>query len=311
MIRQVIQYAIVVSVLAFLVGLLTLNYSAAAVLILGAALAWPAVKLARFLAARWRRILLPLFFAVSIAACLLYTRYLVPLYLSADFSPPLISGYHLTISSPDWGSGVFLLKETVSINPKWAEFTHETSLPSSIDLPERKVTSRDIGLFTREVKITPGQPDPSGEVMITLPDGSTFKGAICSFSCDSISIQLEDAPRGSFLAARDAENIKTHPYVDTETISWSVIDLGQGITFAFVRPPFNYVRPIIAPLLGVTALNQWLLGILGSVFTLVITPILRPLILSTAQKSFSPWLDKRRSAKGAKDANGPEEDREQ
>ena len=301
MIRQVIRYGIAVCVLAFLVGLLTLNYFDAAVLILGAVLAWPLVRLVRFLIANWRKVLLPLFFALAIAACLLYTRFLAPLYFSTLPSPPIINGYHLTISIPDWGSGVFLIKETVNINPQWAELNHQTALPSSIDLPERKVTSRDIGLFTREVRIIPGQPDPSGEVMITMPNGSTFKGTMCSFSCGKISIELIDAPKGSFLTARDAENIKEHPYVDTETISWSVIDLGQGITFAFVRPPFNYVRPIIAPLLGVTALNQWLLGILGSVCTLVVTPILRPLILSTAQKSFGSVLDKRRGANKEKD----------
>ena len=301
MIRQVIRYGIVAAVLAFVAGLLSLNYYAAAVLVLGAALAWPAVRLIRFLARRWKKLLLPLFFALAIAACLLYTRFLAPLYFSAIPSQQMINGYHLTVSNPDWGSEVFLLKETVILDPKWMEYTHETTLPPSIDLPERKVTSNNIGLFTREVRISPGQPDPSGEVIITMPDGSTFKGPMCSFSCAKADIEMLDIPKGSFLAARNAENIQEHLFLDTETITWSVIDLSQGVIFAFVRPPFNYVRPIIAPLLSVTALNQWLLGILGSIFTLVITPILRPVILSTAKKSFSAWLDKKRDGNKKKD----------
>jgi hypothetical protein len=301
MIRQIIRYGIVVTVLAFVAGLLSLNYYAAAVLLLGAALAWPAAWLIRFLARRWKKLLLPSFFALAIAACLLYTRFFAPLYFSALPSQQMINGYHLTISNPDWGSEVFLLKETVILDPQWMEYTHETTLPASLDLPERKVTSSDIGFFTREVMISPGQPDPSGEVIITMPDGSTFKGPMCSFSCDKADIELLDIPRGSFLAARNAVNIQEHFFLDTETISWSVIDLSQGITFAFVRPPFNYVRPVIAPLLSVTALNQWLLGILGSIFTLVITPILRPVILSTAQKNFSAWLDRRRGGNKKKD----------
>jgi len=185
----------------------------------------------------------------------------------------------------------------VVINPQWAQYHRETDIPSSVDLLEREVTSTNVGLLTREVRIVPIQVDSSGDATITLPDGRTLKGSICSFSCENIDVELHDAPKGSFLAAKDAEKIQKYPYIDTETVSWSVINLKQGIIFAFVPPPFHHVRPIIEPLLGASALNQWVLGILGLIGTILITPIVKPVILTTAQKTFGSWLDRQSGAK--------------
>ena len=297
MFLQVIRYGFAVLVLAFLIGLLTLNYSALAALILGAVISWPVVRLLRFIVTNWGRISLPVIIALGLVGCILYVLFLLPLFLTPNPFPPLINGYHLTINNPNWESGVFSIKETVFINPQWVEYYHETDLPPSVDLPEREVTSTKIGLLTREVRIIPVQADPTGGVAITLPDGSTLKGTVCSFSCGPINIEIHDAPKGSFLSARDSDKIQKVSSVDTEAVSWSVFSLEGGITFAFVPPPFNYMGPIIEPLAGVSALNQVVLGILGLISTLLITPILKPVILAAAQKSFGPWLDKRSGAK--------------
>ena len=306
MIRQAMRYILVVLVLAFLFELLTLNYSAIEAVLIGAVISWPLVLLFRFLVANRRRVFLPIFFILSLGACFLYARLLLPLYLAANPSPPLINEYRLTISNPDWQSGIFSIREAVSINPQWTDFNHEPDLPATVDLPGREVTSTRIGLFTWQVRIMPDEADPSGEAEITLPDGHILKGTICTYTCEKIDVELNDAPKGSFLAARNAENIHRYPYIDTETISWSVINLDQGITFAFVPPPFNFVRPIIDPLLGVAALDQWLLGILGTVCTLVVTPVVKPLIQEAARKRFGPWLEKRPGAKKAQEVKASE-----
>jgi hypothetical protein len=109
-------------------------------------------------------------------------------------------------------------------------------------------------------------------------------------------------PQGSFLAARDATDIQKHPYVGTETVTWSVLNLEDELTFAFIPPPFQYVRPIIQPLIGASTLNQWVLGIMGLIGALVISPIVKPVILSTAQKRFAAWLEKRSGEKGSEPA---------
>ncbi len=297
MFLKVTRYSTAVLVLAFLLGLLTLNYSAIAAVIIGAVLAWPCVRLVRIIIANWKRISLPVIVILSILACSLYAIFLFPQFLSPEPPPPLINEYHLTINSPDWQAGVFSIAETVVINPQWVQYHHEPEIPPSVDLPAREVTSTNVGLLTRQVKVTPGRADPSGNTAITLADGRILKGAICSFSCGNIDAKISEAPAGSFLAARNAGKIQKAASAQAETVSWSGFSLDQGITFAFVPPPFNFMGPVIAPLAGVSALNPGILGILGLIGTLLLTPILKPLILEVAEKSFGPWLDKRADAK--------------
>lgn len=122
-------------------------------------------------------------------------------------------------------------------------------------------------------------------------------------SRDTRLVLLRDAPRGSFLAAKNAEKMEKHPYMDTETVSWSVMDLEEGITFAFVPPPFHYIRPMIEPLLGVSGLNEWVLGILGLSGSILLTPIVKPVLLSIAQKRFGSWIDQHFEAKVRADTN--------
>src|SRR3990172_2845181 len=270
MFRHVMGYAIAMLVLAFLVGLVTLNYSAVAALMLGAVISWPVVRLIRFITTNRTR---TLFAVVSILAICFYSALVLWFFapglgLVGNRPPPaLINEYYVTIDHSNWQSGIFRIKETVVINPEWVEYYRETNIPTNVDLPEREVASTNVGLLTREIKIIPIQADSSGNGMLALPDGRTLKGSICSFSCKKIYVELHDAPKGSFLAAKDAEKVQKYPYIDTETISWSVINLKQGIAFAFVPPPFHYLRPILEPLLGASSLNQWILGLLGLIGT--------------------------------------------
>ena len=284
MIRQIIQYIVTALVLALLIGLLSLNFIAAAAVAIGAVLAWPLYWLVRSIIANWARVMLPVIILLSLAGCVFYGLYFFPMFLSAVPAPPLINGYYLTITNPDWKAGVFTIKETVVINQDWISFYHATGLPQSVDLPERKVRSTSLGLLARQVKIMPDQVGPSGEAAITLPDGRILKGDICSLTCGKIVIVLHDVPSGSFLAAKDADDIQEAPYIHTETVSWSVLDPDQGITFAFVPPPFNVVRPVIEPLLGVSSLDQWLLGILGLLSTLLVSPFVKPVLVRAGQK---------------------------
>ena len=300
MIRQIIQYIVTALVLALLIGLLSLNFIAAAAVAIGAVLAWPLYWLVRSIIANWARVMLPVIILLSLAGCVFYGLYFFPMFLSAVPAPPLINGYYLTITDPDWKAGVFTIKETVVINPDWISFYHGTGLPQSVDLPERKVRSTSLGLLARQVKIMPDQVGPSGEAAIALPDGRVLKGGICSLTCGKIVIVLHDVPSGSFLAAKDADDIQKAPYINTETVTWSVLDPDQGITFAFVPPPFNIVRPVIEPLLGVSSLDQWLLGILGLISTLLVSPFVKPVLVRAGQKIIGAHPDDRSAAEDRK-----------
>ena len=297
MFLKVTRYSTAVLVLAFLSGLLALNYSAIAAVIIGAVLAWPSVRLVRSIIANWKRISLPVIVVLSILGCSLYAIYLLPQFLSPEPPPPLINEYQLTIDSPDWQAGIFSIAETVVIDPQWVEYHHEPEIPTSVVLPAREVTSTHIGLLAREVKIRPGQADASGNTAITLADGRILQGGICSDPCGNIEVKIHDAPAGSFLAAWNAGKIQREASAQAETDSWSGFSLDQGITFSFVPPPFSFMGPVIAPLAGVSALNPGVLGLLGLIGTLLLTPILKPLLLEAAEKSFGPRLDKRAGAK--------------
>ena len=138
----------------------------------------------------------------------------------------------------------------------------------------------------------PDQAGPSGEAVITLPDGRTLKGGLCSLSCGAINIEIQDAPAGSFLAAKGAKAMQELRLSNREAISWSGTSLDQGITFAFVPPPYSIVQPILQPLVGLSALDQWLLGIFGLLATLLIAAILNSELLAVPQNLPDSWLDK-------------------
>ncbi len=298
MLRRITTLVIAMLILAILVGLLALDYSAGAAVAVGVlaslALWWLAARLWGSARAVRSRPALAIgcisTLCVSLLASFLWIRWPFRLYMATAPEPPLVESYQVTIQRADGKSGDFLIKETVTINPKWVEYAKAENVPPTVELPERKVTSADVGLLTREVRITPVQANSSAVAVLTLPDGRTLTGRMC-YSCENASVTWRDAPSGSFLGAKDAEGVQKYPYLNTETVSWSVINLEQGVTFAFVPPPFQYVKPVIQPLLGASSLDKWVLGILGLVGTLVISPIVRPVISSALQKRFGSWFE--------------------
>ena len=237
-----------------------------------------------------------LFTLVLLSVSVLATLTLLP---GAPF-PPLIDGYHLKIDGSTTASGAFTITEAVDINQEWVARSAKTDIPPAVELPPRQVTSANAGFLAKEVRIDPLQADASGDVSITLPDGRILTGRLCS-SCESTAIELQDVPQGSFLAARDADNVEKHPYVGTETVTWSVLDLREGIRFAYVPPPYQYLRPLLQPLIGASTLNQWVLGLAGLIGTLVVSPIVKPMLLTALQKKIEEWLAKLFGKKDKKD----------
>jgi len=189
---------------------------------------------------------------------------------------PLVQKYHVVIKPVSFQAGTFIAKETITIYPD-----------IEINLPERQITDNPRGLVLREISFL-----PIGTEELQLPDGTPLSWPLCGDSCPESTIELFDFPKDSFYAAKGAEGLTALPYIDTEEITWSTHNIDNGIVFAFFPPPFQYVRPIIEPFIGQFSVSKYLLGFFGFIGTIVITPIVKPVVTDKLQKKFSNWLEK-------------------
>jgi len=151
----------------------------------------------------------------------------------------------------------------------------------TINPPVRHVTGTNKGLLLIEVSIVPLQDAPIRK-----------RAVLRTRTCRNASVEVRDLPIGSFYAARDSEDLKQYPYIDTETIVWSARSLERGIAFAYIRPPFQHMRSILRPFIGVSSLSQWIIGLLGFIGAIVVTPLVKPVLLDVAKKRFKSWIEK-------------------
>jgi len=259
--------AILVSTLLFV------SYSACFFLVLGVLLAWAARRLLRLTANR-RGIrfmiigaLLALLTCFSSYFMLLPTRPQPPLAL-------LVEEYEITIEP---------VKPNLSEFQVWEEAILSASFPEektwSVSPAVRQIKGRNRGFVLKEFSIAPLENAPLGGAVLRTDE------------CRSSNVELRDFPIGSFYAARDAENLIRYPYVDTETITWSIRNLGRGIVFSYVPPPLRHFRPILAPFMGATSLSEWLIGLLGFIVAVAVIPIIRPVLLDIARKKLKSWVE--------------------
>jgi hypothetical protein len=260
-------------------SLLFVNYSAWGFLVLGFLLAWPAKTLLRLAANRmrtwgneqWFRLI-----AILVALLAMVASQLV----FWPFAPPMppvvfVKEYRVAIEAIESNLSEFQAREqAILFSPSDEEKTW------TVTLPARQVTGANRGLLLRELSIAP------------LQNASLSGVVLRTDTCSSASAELTDFPRGSFYAARDAEKLKRYPYVDTETITWSIRSLRRGVVFSYILPPFQHLRPILAPFIGVTSLSQWVIGLLGFIGAIALTPIVKPVLLEIAKKRFKSWMEK-------------------
>lgn len=190
--------------------------------------------------------------------------------------PPLVNGYQLTILHVK--DNKFILREKVLPpfynNEFFGEYDKQTP-----QFFEREVFSTPKGFLLQELNISPLKATPLGIVELELPDKTLLKGELCgSKGCPSNEIILSDFPEGSFYAAKNAQDLQSLKYIDTSTTSWSVLDLDSGVTFAYIPQPFYNFRNILFPFLGISQINEWMIGLLGLILTFFVTPIVLPVI---------------------------------
>ncbi|GAB4474987.1 MAG: hypothetical protein Kow00124_15510 [Anaerolineae bacterium] len=152
-------------------------------------------------------------------------------------------------------------------------------------LPPRTVEAVPGGFLLAEARL-----DPPGTIEVSLSDGSPASGVVCSPRCPLTRVELRDFPRQAFFAARDAGPVEIAPYLDTEIVRWSVADAAPGIVFAFMPPPFQHLRPLLAPLVGASDAEEWVVGLIGVIGTIVMAPLIRPILTELFEEGLTRFL---------------------
>ncbi len=295
-----------IAIVAALLALAVIDYSLALALLIGVAAAWLFTRIIGAATARIRQGRRALLWIALIAgaavvllggAMIVLTLALAPLGGAAlpSMTQPaaegvpeeteemplsaLITAYRMTVDAGDApASGVTVSEEVFYSVYRGAETVYADL---SLRLPEREVASAPRGFLLREIAIEPLGSSPYDNLDLPVPDGGSVEARLCnSISCVPATIRLEDFPARSFFAARGVseDQVEVVPYVHTETITWTTRDLSGGITFAYIPPPFQLLRPLLAPLVGASRASEWLVGLVGMVGAVLAGPFIRPVL---------------------------------
>lgn len=294
-------YLVLLFFVVLMVGLLSTRYSAGLALLLGVLLAWLARRIFLILAPRlrswgWRRLsrvalaALGAFIVLSSLVCL-------PWLLLRTLGPtpgPVVERYTVVIERTGLTGERFTVREEVVVDD------------TRFSLPEREVASRSVGFLVREVSIVPLEAGSSGRVTLTLPDGTSWTGRLCAAHCPESRVELRDFPTGCFYDAKGAEDQKSDRYLDMEAVTWSARDLERGITFAYIPPPYHHVRRVLGPFIGASSLGQWVIGLLGIIGTLIVSPIVKPVVTDIGKGKLKSWLERAAKKKPSEEDKGIE-----
>ncbi len=290
-------------------GLAVVDFRAAAALVLGVAAAWVVVALVRRARStrrsaprgvgRGRLLALALGVAgligVAIFAVLLFTSLagsdaqLLPsagesaapegVFDGAPQSLPLtvvVTGYRVS-ARPAPGGDTLLVNEVVIYDVRrGSEVLYGEQV---MTLPEREVASSPRGFLLREITIEPLGTGATASIPLELDDGAQVEMRLCRvFSCPPSEIEIQDFPENAFYAAQNVAEVQRTPYVRTETVTWTTDDLDDGITFAYIPPPYHRLRPVLSPFLGAASLGDWLLGLGAMIGSILAAPLVAPLL---------------------------------
>ncbi|GEM_PF-3015326 len=132
-------------------------------------------------------------------------------------------------------------------------FATSTNLGTSTQLPTATPTLTPTPIPTRTVRSQPISP------MVNVVQ-------INNINCERSNVEIQDFPALSFLSAQDGRELEEDPpHRDKQNIRWVDSDLDDGVEFAYIRPPLNFLREIITPLLDFTSLVTWSVALVCSV----------------------------------------------
>lgn len=305
------RYLVVLVLLALVIGLVLVNYAAGIALLAGVVLYFVIAGLARPLLAGlrgqhklvWVVGVVALVAALGVCAvgALLVGR------LGGSFTPVSITNkttlkrYTVTVSPVDGSLGNLQVVEELVIGPYLDDSTNQT-----VRLPARTVTGTDRGFLLKQVAVGTITPDSEGMTTITPAGGGPMEIVAC---CPQATlVELRNWPRDSFYVPRNAENAPKIVDADVETqrIDWSLHDLAEGVSFTYIPPPFNGARSILAPLIGVSSLSEWVLALLTVLGTGFFKPIVSAVFMDAAKGKVKSWVDLAWSRLTSKPGKPPE-----
>ncbi len=290
------RYLVVLLLLALVIGLVALSYSAAIALLAGILLYFLIAMLARPLLAGLRR-QHRLWWLVGVVAlvavlgvCAVGTLMIGT--LGGSFYPASLENkttlkrYTVTVSPVNASLANLQVTEELVVGLKLDDSTNQT-----VRLPSRTVTGTDRGFLLKQVSVGTITPDSEGMATITPAGGSPMEIVAC---CPQASlIELRKWPKDSFYVPRNAENAPTivDDDVDTQRIDWSLHDFSEGVSFTYIPPPFNGARSILSPLIGVSSLSEWILALLTVLGTGICKPIVSAVFMDVAKGKVKSWAE--------------------
>lgn len=270
---------IAAAVLFMLFGLLAVSYTLFAAAAIGVALGIAVIALVRLLPRRW-------FFAVLGVAAVAALLMLGLSLRSGPRSYPMalvasVPAYSVTIR-PGPKAGTFVVSEEADVEVE--SFTAPAPQPTRVRASQT-VAAASKGLFLQEVTFA-----PLAKLAVALPDGEQVSPVLVTDMDSKLSVKLQDVPKGSFYVARHALGLATHPYLDTETLTWSPTDLSDAISFAYVPSPANQLRPLLSPFLTASSLSQWAVGLVVALGAALFGTFVQPALMGRLKETLGPWL---------------------
>jgi hypothetical protein len=143
------------------------------------------------------------------------------------------------------------------------------SAPFSVPLPAVSVTGAKRGLLLKEVTFY----EDDMVVQALRAEGlNRFER-----DYDSLSVELQDFPRGSFFDARNADDLEAHPYLHSETITWTQ-RARDPVTFSYVPPAWRFLKPVLAFSYRVGSVGETAVALGGMLGSFVVSAVFESLI---------------------------------
>ena len=281
--KAIVGLALVV-ILFVLFGLLAASYTLFIAAVAGIALALLILLLARVLSRRQRIALLVIVSVLALLFLAFMLRSGTETYPSAIVAS--VPAYTVTIR-PGSELGAFVVSEEADVAVE--DFASPAPQATRVKQTE-SIVAQSKGLFLHEVTIT-----PLSDLRVSLPDGTRVTPMLLTDMDSRLVVKLQDLPKGSFYAARHALGLTAHPYLDTETLTWSPTDLGEAITFAYIPSPAHHLRPLLGPFLTVSSVSQWVVGAIVALMTALFGTFVQPALMQKLKTALLPWLPARMS----------------
>ncbi|MFN6564812.1 MAG: hypothetical protein RMY28_034140 [Nostoc sp. ChiSLP01] len=140
----------------------------------------------------------------------------------------------------------------------------------------REINSISKGFVVKELNVIPLNSSLEGYINLKFKNGTAIKIEIGGSKESTIIV--DKIPKGSFYQAKDPNNLKLSDYLDEEKVEWTASNLQQGIKFAYIIEPFNYLNGVLRPLLKISSIPEGIFTFFGVVITFIVSYRFKPIV---------------------------------